>query len=157
MDLNIRAAFKEIGLKIDNKVIYFRIFLYLVMNALGAYITFFVQVEKSKFLLKVMLIVFFSVFSLYIAYDKVLLRRAHFVVKLKNCKVLVWTKVKRLKGTYEIKYKKGGLKNKAETYTLPLGDLFFSDGECDYDHFVKLMEKLKPRLLSLDTRSKKKD
>uniref|UniRef100_A0A3B0MW52 Signal peptidase complex subunit 2 n=1 Tax=Theileria annulata TaxID=5874 RepID=A0A3B0MW52_THEAN len=153
MDSNTRAAFKEIGLKIDNNVIYFRLAFYLLLNAVGAYTTFFVHVEKSKFLLKVMLIVFFSLFSVYIAYDKVLLCRAHFVVKLKYGQELRgWKELLKL-----VRYKRKGRKNRTETYTLPLGDLFFSDGECDYDHFVKLMEKLKPTLLSLDRKTKKQD
>ncbi|BAM40819.1 conserved hypothetical protein [Theileria orientalis strain Shintoku] len=157
MESNTRAAFKEVNLDVDKHVIYFRLFIYLLLNGVGAYTTFFVHVEKTKFLMKIMLSIFFSVVFVYTLYDKVLLKRSHFIVKLKNCKVFIWSDVNKKDGTFEIKYKRSGFKTKKEVYSIPLGELFFINGQCDYNHFLKLVQKLKPKIVALDSKDKKRD
>ncbi|UKJ88605.1 hypothetical protein MACJ_001849 [Theileria orientalis] len=157
MESNTRAAFKEVNLNVDRNVIYLRLFVYLLLNSVGAYTTFFVHVEKSRYLMKVMLSIFFSVVFLYTLYDKFLLKRSHFIIKLKNCKVFVWSDVNKKHGTFEIKYKRSGFKTKKEVYSIPLGELFFKNGECDYNHFLKLVQKFKPKIVALDSKDKKRD
>ncbi|EKX73143.1 conserved hypothetical protein [Theileria equi strain WA] len=150
MSINTIAAFKESGLKCDPSVSYTRILFYLLLNSIGFYTTFFLHIESSKRLLEIAVFTYFSLLLVLTIFDKIVLKGAALRLLLKKTKILVSTAVNWKEGTFEIKYRQEGKNSQEKVHAIPLGDLFYTDGECDYVYFKKEIEALNHTLVSLD-------
>lgn len=141
------------GLKEDVAASWIKISFMLLLSGVGTYSALFTSVEKSRDKLQLTVVAFFVIFVIMMIYEKLVLRGASFRAFLDDgSKVYLWCTVNWKDGTYDIAYSLHGAVTHSDTFKVPLGEIFYENGEMDEEYYQLSMAKFCDEIRAINSK-----